>query len=113
MKPINLTLFFVLYLSSIAFAQKTVDGIAAIVGDKIILHSAIEGQYSQFVAQGVTGDPLQMKCQLLEEQLYQKLLAHQAEVDSIQVTEMEVSDAINQRIQYFVSQIGSEQKLEE
>ena len=113
MKPTNLTLFFVLCLSSIAFAQKTIDGVAAIVGDKIILHSAVEGQYSQLVAQGITGDPLQMKCQLLEEQLYQKLLAHQAEVDSVQVTEMEVSDAINQRIQYFVSQIGSEQKLEE
>ena len=73
MKTISLTLFFVLCLSSIAFAQKTIDGVVAIVGDKIILHSAIEGQYSQLVTQGVIGDPLQTKCQLLEEQLYQKL----------------------------------------
>ena len=45
--------------------------------------------------------------------LYQKLLAYQAQIDSVDVSEDEIVDAIDQRIQYFVSQIGSEQKLEE
>jgi peptidyl-prolyl cis-trans isomerase SurA len=93
-------------------AQTNIEGVAAVVGNKIILRSAIEGQYQQWVAQGGEGDEEAVKCQLLEDALYQKLLAHQAEVDSVMVSESEVQDAIEQRIQYFVSQIGSEEKLE-
>lgn len=113
MKRISLLLIGVVCLVGLVKAQKTIDGVAAVVGDKIILHSAIEGQYQQMAAQGYSGDESALKCQLLEEQLYQKLLAHQAEVDSVVVTEMEINDAIDQRIRYFVSQIGSEEKLAE
>ena len=45
--------------------------------------------------------------------MFQKLLSHHAEVDSLVVTDDEVNDAIDQRIDYFISQIGSEKKLEE
>ena len=48
----------------------------------------------------------------MEELMFQKLLSHHAEVDSLEVTDDEVNDAIDQRIEYFISQIGSE-KLEE
>lgn len=94
-------------------AQKKLDGIAAIVGEKIVLYSAIEGQAKQMKAQGYIGDEIQLKCQIFEELLYQKLLAYQAQIDSVEVNEDEIISAIDQRIQYFISQIGSEQKLEE
>ena len=63
--------------------------------------------------QGYVGDETKLKCQIFEDLLYQKLLAYQAQIDSVDVSEDEIVDAIDQRIQYFVSQIGSEQKLEE
>ena len=112
MKKISLLL--ALFLCTlISQAQKKIEGVAAIVGSKVILHSAIETQYMQMNAQGYVGDEHELKCQIFEELLYQKLLANQAEVDSIEVTDVEVADAIEQRINYFVSQIGSEQKLAE
>lgn len=112
MKKISLLL--ALFLCAlISQAQKKIEGVAAIVGSKVILHSAIETQYMQMNAQGYVGDEHELKCQIFEELLYQKLLANQAEVDSIEVTDVEVADAIEQRINYFVSQIGSEQKLAE
>ena len=96
-----------------ANAQKKLDGVAAIVGEKIVLYSAIEGQAQQMKVQGHVGDEIQLKCQIFEDLLYQKLLAYQAQIDSVEVNEDEIVSAIDQRIQYFVSQIGSEQKLEE
>lgn len=112
MKRISLSaLLLVVFFT--ANAQKTLDGVAAIVGEKIVLHSAIEGQAQQMKAQGYVGDETQLKCQIFEDLLYQKLLAYQAQIDSVEVGEDEIVAAIDQRIQYFVSQIGSEQKLEE
>ena len=41
--------------------------------------------------------------------MFQKLLAHHAEVGSLEVTDEEVQGQIDKRIEYFISQIGSEQ----
>ena len=105
------TLLLVIFIT--ANAQIKLDGVAAIVGEKIVLHSSIEGQFQQMKAQGYLEGETQLKCQIFEDLLYQKLLAYQAQIDSIEVNEDEILSAIDQRIQYFVSQIGSEQKLEE
>lgn len=112
MKRISLSAL-LLMVFFIANAQKKIDGVAAIVGEKIVLISSIEGQVQQMNAQGYVGDETQLKCQIFEDLLYQKLLAYQAQIDSVDVSEEEITGAIDQRIQYFVSQIGSEQKLEE
>jgi len=88
-----------------------IDKVVAIVGKNIILKSDVENQYEQLKAQGSTGENL--KCQIFEELLYQKLLLDQAQKDSIEITEAEIDDNLNRRIRYFVGQIGSEQKLEE
>ena len=111
MNRISLTALF--YMVFTTNAQKTLDGISAIVGEKIVLHSEIEGQAQQMKVQGYVGDETKLKCQIFEDLLYQKLLAYQAQIDSVDVSEDEIVDAIDQRIQYFISQIGSEQKLEE
>ena len=93
-------------------AQNTIDGIAAIIGEKIVLHSEIESQYLQLLSQQNTIDKQELKCQVMEDLMFQKLLANQAELDSLEVTDQEVNAAIDQRIDYFVSQIGSTKKLE-
>lgn len=112
MKRISL-LTLLLAVAFVTKAQKTLDGVAAIVGEKIVLHSAIESQFQQMKSQVYSGDEKALKCQIFEDLLYQKLLAYQAQIDSVSVGEDEIVAAIDQRIQYFVSQIGSEQKLEE
>ena len=111
----RVTVLLIAFIASQSFVlaqNKMLDEVVAIVGDRIILDSDIEKQAIQYRQQGYFsgGD---IKCEILEEQLYQKMLLNQAEIDSIEVTESEVESAMQQRIQYFISQLGSEQKLEE
>ena len=55
MKRISILTFLVIVFFT-ANAQKTIDGVAAIVGEKIVLHSAVESQVQQMKAQGYVGD---------------------------------------------------------
>jgi peptidyl-prolyl cis-trans isomerase SurA len=87
-----------------------VDKVAAVVGKNLILASDIENQYSQALSSGETPPP---KCAVLEELLFTKLLVHQAEVDSIEIPEKQVQQELDQRMRYYVAQVGSEEKLEE
>lgn len=96
------------------FAQEImVDQIVGIVGDNIILQSDIENQYYQMQAQGYTGNARQMKCEIFEDLLVQRLFLNQAMVDSIEVTAAEVENELNRRLQIFINQIGSQERLEE
>ena len=78
-----------LFINHLLLAQVTVDNIVAIVGDNIILKSDFEQQILQYQAQGLEVDSL-MRIQVLEDLLFQKLMLHKAEIDSIEVTENDV-----------------------
>lgn len=96
-----------------AFSQGALaDKIVAVLGETIILQSDIEGQYAQYIAQGYKQDE-KLKCQILESLLTQKLLQHQAQIDSLEINESQVEDELNRRLKYFMSQIGSQEKLEQ
>lgn len=98
---------------SIASAQpKNADKIVAILGENIILNSDVDGQYAQYIAQGAK-DNGDLKCQILESLLSQKMLQNQAKVDSLEISEQQVEDELNRRVKYFISQIGSQDKLEQ
>ncbi len=98
---------------SIAAAQpKNADKIVAILGENIILNSDVDGQYAQYLAQGAK-DNGDLKCQILESLLSQKMLQNQAKVDSLEISEQQVEDELNRRVKYFISQIGSQDKLEQ
>ncbi len=94
------------------FAQKTIDKIAAQVGDNIILLSDIQGQKLQAIQAQVPVTP-EMDCQILEELLYQNLLLTQAALDSIIIPEAQVDGEMEQRLRVIEAQIGGRQKLEE
>ena len=96
----------------ISAQEKVIDKVLAVVGGNIILQSDVENQYIQLKAQGVSSGN-DLKCELLEELLFQKLLLNQAQVDSIEVTEPQVEQSLDRRLRMFVAQIGSEEKLEE
>jgi peptidyl-prolyl cis-trans isomerase SurA len=115
MKKIILVVFSIA-LSSVTLVkaqEQVVDEVVAVVGSKIILKSDIEGQYVQYKMQGNIGNASAMKCQFLESILFEKLLLTQAELDSVQVTDNQVESTMNQRFRYYISQFGSQQKLEE
>ncbi len=108
-----------LILSISVYAQKNViDEVVAIVGDEIILKSDIENQYYQYKSSGQAdfSTPEKRKalrCQILEQFLFQKLLLNQAKIDSLKVSETEVQNNLDRRINYFIQQIGSQEKLEQ
>jgi peptidyl-prolyl cis-trans isomerase SurA len=120
MKIIKIAALFVLLalhltdLASQTRQDSIVDGIVAIVGGNMILLSDIENQYLQLRLQGsIVGTASKVKCQILENMLFQKLLLHEAQVDSIEVTEVQVESEMDRRMRYFISQAGSPERLEE
>ncbi len=100
------------YSSNLTFSQKVIDKIVAVVGDNAVLLSDIENQKIQAIQQGIKIDS-ETDCMILDEIMFQNLLVHQAEIDSIEVTEEMVKTELDQRIQYFAAQIGGITELEE
>ena len=105
-----LVLLFFLQSADLSCQDKIIDQIIAVVGDKKVLVSDIERQYQQLTAQGVKATD-DLRCQIFEELLSQKLLLNQAEVDSIEVTEVETELQLDQRLKFFINQVGSEENL--
>ena len=72
------------------------------VGDEPILKSEVEITRLQSEAEGIKwdGDP---DCQIPEQIAVQKLFLHQAALDSIEVTESEINQAVDQQINYWLS----------
>ena len=89
-----------------------VDQIVAVIADEIVLKSEVETAIIQYAH---SGQPVQenSRCIIFEDILYKKLLLNQAALDSVEVSEDQIKSEIARRIQYFVQQIGSEEKLEE
>jgi len=99
-----------------AYAQRDtiIDGVVGIVGGNMILKSDVENQYLQIRSQGnIQGTATKLKCQIFEGLLFQKLLLHQAQVDSITVTDAQVESEMDRRMRYFISQAGTPDRLEE
>lgn len=108
------SLIFITLISLNLYSQPEgvkLDGVVAVIGKNIVLHSELESQYAQASMQGQTLSP-QLKCDLLEDLMLQKLLLAQAQFDSIVVSENEVETELERRLRFFISQIGSREALE-
>jgi peptidyl-prolyl cis-trans isomerase SurA len=93
---------------------QVIDEVVAVVGKNVILYSDIQTQYIQYRMQGgISGTADEVRCSILENMLYQKLLLDQADLDSVEVTEKQVDAEMERRLAYFIQQIGSKEKLEE
>ena len=62
---------------------------------------------------GLAEGGMPLRCHILENMMFQKLLVNQAQLDSVVVSDAEVNDRIDRNLRYFVSQFGSRAKLEE
>lgn len=92
--------------------QSIVDEVIWVVGDEAILKSDVEAMRIQAQQEGVrwSGDP---DCVIPEQIAVQKLYLNQAAIDSIEVTEADITQGIEEHIEYMISVIGSREKLEE
>lgn len=90
-----------------------IDKVVAVVGKEYILLSDIEQQFLHLRMQGeVRVSEQYTRCRILEGLLFEKLLLHQAEIDSVEVTPEQVDAELERRMRYFISQFGSQDKLE-
>ena len=106
--------FITICVSTTYAQQQVIDKVVAVVGKNIIMQSDIEEQYMQFRLQGgIKGSASSIRCEILEDQLFRKLMLNQAELDSIEVTDDQVEQEMEYRLRYYVSQLGSQEKVEQ
>ena len=106
----------ILYLSPVVQAQyskgQMIDKIIAKVDDYIVLKSDLDRAYIEYVSSGQEGGE-DVRCGIFESLVVTKLLVAKAEIDSVLVLDEEVQMNLSQRMQIILSQIGSEERLEE
>ena len=92
------------------FVKQKIDGVAAVVGDFIILDSDIDKTIIDLQSQGVNVDQFD-RCSLLGKLMEDKLYAHHAEQDSLDVDNEQIYSYVDQTIDYFLNQLGNMEKV--
>jgi peptidyl-prolyl cis-trans isomerase SurA len=87
-----------------------VDGISAVVGDYVILDSDIDKAIVEMESQGMSTKNIS-RCELLGKLMEDKLYAHHAVQDSLEIRDEEIYDYVDQSIAYFTEQLGSIEKV--
>jgi peptidyl-prolyl cis-trans isomerase SurA len=92
-------------------SYQRLDGIVAVVGDEIILASDIRDRVNQAKMEGRTVSE-DNECGLIESILFEKLLLHNARLDSLEVTDAEIMGEIDRRLTYYLQMFGSLEAFE-
>ena len=109
-------LAFVFGVSSIGYSQGKqsnkikIDGVSAVVGDYVILDSDIDKVIIEMESQNIPTKDIS-RCQLLGKLMEDKLYAHHAVQDSLEISNEEVYSYVDQTIEYFTQQLGSIEKV--
>lgn len=93
-------------------AQKKVkvDGVATVIGKNIVLDSEIDAFKQELIQQ--SGGKIEISdCEMLEQIMNRKLLAHHAVIDSVLVSDAEVGQQVQRKTDYFTQQLGSVEKM--
>ena len=116
MKFTNLVFFFV-FIFQVVSAQVDdlanrikVDGVSAVIGDYVILDSDIDKTLIEMESQGISTKNIS-RCELLGKLMEDKLYAHHAIQDSLEVNVEEVYGAVDQIIDNFTKKLGSIEKV--
>ena len=96
--------------SQITEKRIKIDGVSSVIGDYVILDSDIDKMMIEIESQGVSTKNI-TRCELLGKLMEDKLYAHHAIQDSIEVSDQEVYDYVDQSISYFIEQLGSIEKV--
>ncbi|MBQ22383.1 MAG: peptidylprolyl isomerase [Flavobacteriales bacterium] len=110
-----LFLNFIFFSKSIVYSQINkskikVDGVASVIGDFVILDSDIDRMYIEMESQGLATNDVS-RCDLISKLMEDKLYAHHAIQDSLEVSDQEIYDYVGQSIDYFTEQLGSIEKV--
>jgi peptidyl-prolyl cis-trans isomerase SurA len=106
-------LFALFTANGIAQPKKIVaDKVIGVVGDRIILKSDIDNQIADAKRQEMTLPP-NPECFLIQQLVINKILALQAEKDSLPISDEEIEADIDNRIRYFIQQYGSKEVIEQ
>lgn len=100
----------VVVLKAQAQERIKIDGVAAVVGDKIILDSDIV-KYKQEIESRAKGKQSFNDCDIMEDIMTQKLLGHHAVIDSIEVSDAEVDSGVQRTLTHFKTQMGNMDKV--
>ena len=95
---------------SVKLQRIKVDGVSAVVGDYVILESDIDKAIVEMESQGISAKNI-TRCELLGKLMEDKLYAHSAVQDSLEVSDQEIYDYVDQSIAYFTEQLGSIEKV--
>lgn len=96
-----------------SMAQNNIaEEVAWMIGDQPIYKSEIEEAYRQMLYERtpINGDPY---CVIPENLAIEKLFLHQADIDTVEIPQSSVNAAVEQRINYFITNLGSKEKVEE
>ncbi|CAM1333507.1 peptidylprolyl isomerase [Tenacibaculum aestuariivivum] len=102
--------FFLASLGTLNAQQTKIDGVAVVVGENIVLDSDID-KFKQEVKLRSEGKIKISNCEMLEQLMQQKLLAHHAIVDSVVVAQSDIDNRVQRSITYFTNEYGSEEKV--
>lgn len=109
-----LSLLITVLFNTILFSQQkqVLEEVVAVIGDNIILKSEWEAEYLQ-VKDQYTNFKGDLKCEILNQLILQKLMLHKAGLDSVVISDEQADYEMERKIRYFISQIGDEKRLEE
>ena len=105
------TLFAISPLQAQSHKEK-IDGVASVVGDYLILETDIDRALIELRSQNVDTKGI-TRCQLLGKLMEDKLYVSQAIQDSIKISDTDIRDGVNRRIEFLVEQIGDIKKVVE
>jgi peptidyl-prolyl cis-trans isomerase SurA len=108
----SLALLAIVFTTSQA-QDNSIDKIIAVVGNQVVLKSDVEQRFIGMKAQGYQSGSVDLKSEIFEDLLIEKLMIAQAQVDSIEVTEQEVENDLQRKIEMYIQQVGSKEKLEQ
>lgn len=92
------------------FQKMKIDGVAAVIGENVILDSDIDIAYQQLVSEGVSAAEVS-RCELAGSLFESKLYAHHAIQDSIEVKDAEVNSMVDQQLNYMTNELGTVEKV--
>ena len=110
-----LTATLTLFLSAGAFAQKytgIVDRAAAVIGNELILVSDVESEVQMLRTKGY-GSDRNVRCEVLEKMMEQKLFLIQSRIDSLTVNQDMVESNLSQQIDQIRTALGGDEQVEE
>ncbi len=113
MKYFKVIIFNLLILTTIN-AQQVLDKVVAVIDNEIILKSELDVRVSYMAGRAgkKQNDPV-LRQSVLQQMIDEKLLYVQAELDTIEVREEQIDQQLDNQMNYFISQYGSKERVEE